>query len=288
MSGEWVRFPNGHIANYIDVQHNISGAERVGMHVVRSEDGGQIFSKPERVGSFDGYEYGYAFDAISDENVTWMLAMTWSYLNGGVGAGLPGGLPRAVHVIRSEDNGRTWSFVRNLTEEFGNLPINESAFVREGDGFLICSRGYDDRARLHLVDRNFALIRQSDLTARHDFIAGYVGRPRLFKRDGNIYLLGRNWTHQSERQTAPRPPGVAGHRTGQQLSLFRIDVADLSASRYILLDNAERRNVTDAYYAMPYFRSLGRLTVINIITYKAYDHAAPSIINLQCIWNELR
>src|SRR5690606_2911942 len=153
--GEWVRFPNGDIANYIDAQQAVRGADRIGLRVVRSTDGGRTFGTVECVGIVDRVEYGYAFNAVSEGRTTWMLAMTFSYLTGGKAAP---GAPRAagaVDIIRSDDDGRRWRFVRSLTQEFGNVPINESAFIRQGRGFLVSTRGYDSRQRLHLTDDTF-------------------------------------------------------------------------------------------------------------------------------------
>src|SRR5262249_37572261 len=80
--GEWVGFPNGDIANYIDVQQPVKPA-RVGMHGTRSTDGGATFGPLERVGVIDGVEYGYPFGFVVEGSTTWMLAMSFSNLKGG-------------------------------------------------------------------------------------------------------------------------------------------------------------------------------------------------------------
>lgn len=54
--GEWVRFANGHVANYIDAQKKENGLARAGLRVVRSTDGGQTFGPVERVGVVEGVE----------------------------------------------------------------------------------------------------------------------------------------------------------------------------------------------------------------------------------------
>src|SRR5258708_6902142 len=81
--GEWIRFPNGDIASYIDAQVPGAATTRAGLRVVRSTDGGKTFGPLERVGAIDGVEYGYAFDHITEGRTTWMLAMTFANLPGG-------------------------------------------------------------------------------------------------------------------------------------------------------------------------------------------------------------
>lgn len=283
--GEWVRFPNGDLANYIDAQQTVVGAERVGLRVVRSTDGGRSFGSLERVGPIDGVEYGYAFDAINEGKTTWMLVMTFSYLQGGRSLHDFRPVAGSVDVVRSDDNGRSWRFVRGLNAEFGNVPINESAFLRHGDGFLVTTRGYDNRQRLHFTDAEFRVRRQIDLTETHPFIASYVGRPRLFARDGRVYLVGRNWT----KSGPPAPPRMTPTGSGpMQLCLFRLDPESLKVASWALLDNADNRNVTDAYYAVPYFRETDGRTLMHLITYKGLDRAPPQIVRITYRWDEVR
>lgn len=153
------------------------------------------------------------------------------------------------------------------------MPINESTFIRHGDGFLVSTRGYDDRQRLHFTDGSFQVLRQRDLTATHALITSHLGRPRLFTRDERIYLLGRNWT---------TPPRV------MQLGLFRIDPATLTVTAHSILDNAEKENVVDGYYAMPYFRGSGLDTLLHVVDYKALQGRQPEIIRHEYRWDEVR
>ena len=271
--GEWVRFPNGDIANYIDAQVPGSPTTRAGLRVVRSTDGGKTFGALERVGRIDGVEYGYAFDALTEGKTTWLLVMTFANLPGGKPAPPARAPAGSVDVIRTDDNGRTWRFVRNLSHEFGDVPINESAFLRSGGGFLVTTRGYDSRERLHLTDGDFRLQRQTDLTATHAFIASHVGRPRLFARDGQVYLLGRNVREKG------RP---------MQLALFRLDVGALAVASWSVLDNAEHARVTDGYYAMPWFRGSGADTTLHLVTYKGRDSQPPDIVHFEFPWDEVK
>ena len=271
--GEWVRFGDGGIANYIDAQAPGRSTTRTGLLVVRSADGGRTFGPPERVGVIDGVEYGYAFDHITEGATTWMLVMTFANLPGGRSVHPQRPHAGPVDVIRSDDHGRTWRLVRGLTREFGDVPINESAFIRHGDGFLVVTRGYDNRARLHFTDAAFRVLRQADLTAAHAFITSHVGRPRLFARDGRVYLLGRNVS------AAGRP---------MQLALFRIDVATLTAASHLVLDNADEARVTDGYYAAPWFRGEGADARLHVVTYRGDAGRPPDLLHLVFRWGDLQ
>lgn len=67
--GEWVKFPNGDIANYIDVQKIVPTPgyrknHRTGIYYSRSQDGGKTFGAMRKMQSVNGIEYGYAFEDI--------------------------------------------------------------------------------------------------------------------------------------------------------------------------------------------------------------------------------
>jgi hypothetical protein len=272
--GEWVRFANGDIANYIDAQVPGKVTTRAGLRVVRSTDGGKTFGPLERVGAVDGVEYGYAFDHITEGPTTWMLAMTFANLLGGKPAPNARAPAGSVDVIRTDDHGKTWRFVRNLSHEFGDVPINESAFIRHGDGFLVTTRGYDSRERLHLTDASFRVVRQTDLTATHGvFLTSHIGRPRLFAREGRVYLLGRNVREKGKPM---------------QLALFRVDTATLAVTSFAVLDNAEHARVTDGYYAVPWFRGTGADTLLHLVTYKGLNGQPPDLVHLAFRWDEVK
>jgi hypothetical protein len=269
--GEWVRFSNGDIANYIDVQ--LTGIKklsyRTGILGCRSRDGGRTFSGLEPLGVIDGVEYGYAFDHATENNTTTMLVMTFEYLAGQRGS---------VDVIKTEDHGSTWHFVKNLSQEFGDIRINESTFVRWGDKFLISTRGYDAAERLHVTDSDFNLIEQVNLTEVYPFIGQEIGRPRLFERDGRFYLMGRNWPVQTDE------------RRVMQQALFRIDPADLTITSYVILDNYEQGLVIDGYYPVPYWQEDDRGVLFNVIDYKSVvsRFPGPNIVRSEFLWDEVR
>ncbi len=264
--GEWVRFPAGDIASYVDAQK--SGSLRSGLCEVRSTDGGKNFTAVRRVGPIDGVEYGYAFDAASNSTTTWMLAMTFANLPGGKPVYKYASQPGSVDVIRSDDNGRNWRFVTSVTRLLGDVPINESSIVCSGDGFIIASRGYDGRAWLLRVDADFRRVAQADLTASNPRLKS-VDRPRLFSRDGNFYLLGRNRLGRRE----------------SELAMFRFDPQTLEVIRHVVLDHASDRSPGDSFYAQPYWLSRDGQTLLHVITYKQTTGPGPDIIRLEFDWD---
>jgi hypothetical protein len=275
--GELTRLPDGTVALYLDVQsvgwdgrHYRSGAE-----VYRWLAAEGKFGAAEALAPINGVLYGYPFDFVSEGRTTWQLIMAFGYH-------LPGGR-WSVDVVRSEDAGHSWRFVRNLAEEFGGLKINESGFARHGDGFIVATRGYDRVARLHRSDGDFRVRRQVDLSGKHPLINNLIGRPRVFVRDGQGYLIGRNWT----RPTSPTAAGRAGANP-MQLCLIRFDPETLAVSSVVVLDNADHQNVSDGYYAVTTFAGEGAQTLLHVFTYKAMGGKPPDIVRFDYRWAEVR
>lgn len=273
---ELARHPDGSIALYIDVQsigwdnrHYRSGAE-----VMHWDNTSRKFGEARPLGVVGGIVYGYPLDFISEGSVTWQIIMAFGYHQ-------PGGR-WSVDALRSGDNGRSWSFVRNLTEEFGGIRANESAFVRHGDGFIVTTRGYDRVERLHRTDLNFRVQHQVDLTGNYPFLNSYVGRPRLFIHEGQGYLIGRNWTRPVGASSGGAAPSE------MQLCLFRFDLETLAVTSCVILDNAENKKVTDGYYAVTTFSGTGDQTTLHVFTYKALNQQPPDIVRLDFRWSDIR
>ncbi|MDG2169999.1 MAG: sialidase family protein [Opitutales bacterium] len=259
--GEWIRFPNGTLGTFIDA-HVINEKNkhiRIGLRYALSEDNGKTFGPLKSVGVVDGVEYGYLFDSVTIGKRLYALIMTFEYLAGG---------RRTVDALYTEDNGETWNFIRNLSEEFGNISINESGLIPYKDGFIVVTRGYDSMARLHRVDKEFNLIKETNLTEITHSITSYVGRPRLFEYGGAYFLIGRN-----------RRSADSGTR--MELGLMRIDPESLTVDKQFVLDNVEQGKVTDGYYPFPILVESGGRTLLNVFDYRAILGNSPDIIRLQ-------
>lgn len=266
--GELARLPDGTIAVYIDVQevghdnrHYRSGAE-----LFRWDAARQGFVGPEAFPVVNGITYGYPFDFISEGTTTWQLSMTFGY---------QAGRRWSVDALRSDDSGRSWQFVRNLTAEFGNLKLNESGFTRHGAGFIVATRGYDSKQRLHRTDREFRVLQSETITGTYPFINAHIGRPRVWIRDGHGYLLGRNRT-------------TAVANDPMQLALIRFHPETLAVTGCVILDNAANERVTDGYYAVPVYSERDGKTVFQVFTYKGINNAPCDLLRLDYDWNDVK
>ncbi len=292
-NGEFVRFGNGDIACYIDVQQpgreaGSNEATRLGLIEFRSKDNGSTFSDVGRIGLVDGVEYGYAFDSITEGPTTWMLAMTFANLPGG--RSISPTRPKAGHVavLRSDDYGKNWRRVKDLTETFKS-PLNESAFMRYQDGFLFVCRPYANEQPVVVTDAEFTVRRRVDLVAKYDFIAQGMGRPRVFTRDGRVYILARNTFKDTATLIAPRPVTSAGQVVNRaKLGLFRLNPETLVIEKHVILDNAENQRVASAYYATPYWATKKGHTYFNVVTYKQITGRMPDIVRFEYDWDEVK
>jgi hypothetical protein len=259
--GEWIRFPNGTIGTFIDalIINEKNEHIRIGLRYALSTDNGKTFGPLRSMGIVDGVEYGYLFDSVTIGQRLYALNMTFEYLAGG---------RRSVDAMHTDDNGATWHFINNLSQEFGDVRINESSLIEYQGGFIVATRGYDNQQRLHQVDKQFKLKHQTNLTKITPTIASYVGRPRLFRIEDKLFLIGRN-------RRASKP----GARI--ELGLMRIDPDALTVEKQWVLDNIEQENVTDGYYPFPILVEDGARTLLNVFDYKALNGHSPDIIRLQ-------
>ncbi len=266
--GELARLPDGSVAVYIDVQEvgHDSRHYRVGAEMFRWDAAQRTFVGPEAFPVVSGITYGYPFDFVSEGRTTWQLSMTFGYQPG---------RRWSVDALRSDDAGRSWKFVRNLTAEFGDLKLNESGFTRHGDGFIVATRGYDSKQRLHRTDREFRVRESATLTGAYPFINSHIGRPRVWVREGHGYLLGRN----RSTQVASDP---------MQLALIRFNPETLAVTGCAILDNAANERVTDGYYAVPIYSERNGRTVLHVFTYKGINNAPCDLIRLDYDWNDVK
>ncbi|MSU72692.1 MAG: hypothetical protein EXS43_10170 [Opitutus sp.] len=275
-------FGDGALGMFTDLQTTGDDGRhyRAGMRSAFSSDRGATFGPWQELGQINGVEYGYPFDFIVEGNTAYMLAMVFGYRPGA---------RWSVDVLKSTDHGRSWGFIRNLKQEFGGFPINESGFVRHGAGFIVATRGYDHAVRLQHTDGEFRLQRQVDLTQTCAYVKDSIGWPRLFTRDGRYYLLGRNWTETPATKLEMRPAGFPGIPDNQQLCLLRFDPDTLAVERVVVLDNdGGHLPVIDGYYGVPYWQEREGRVWFDTITYRAIGLNQPSLVRLEFDWNEVR
>ncbi len=255
---ELMRMPDGTLYNYVDQQ--IGGTkDRMGVRVFKSTDDGDSFTDEGAFPQVGSYSYGYFFDDYNDHGTVYMLAMSFPELTGG---------QRAVHVIKTTDNGATWSYVRNLRTEFG-FAFNESSIEKVDDGFIIIARGDDQVTRIVKTDDSFNLVAQSNWTATYSAI-NYIGRPKLFTVGEDFYLLSRN---------------IEGSTT--HLVIYKLNPETLELETYSILDS-NTFSAGDSYYAEPYLITKSGDTYLHVITYqKASSSDRPNIVRYELNWDGL-
>ncbi|GAA4445437.1 hypothetical protein GCM10023091_37130 [Ravibacter arvi] len=273
-----VKTADGTVRLYTDMQNQGQDNKnyREGMHFSVLEKDGRSAQAWKKLPEIGGIEYGYPFDFIVEGKTVYMLAMSFGYRPGSTWS---------VAVLRSDDGAATWKFVKDITAALGGGPINESSFVRAGNDFLVVCRGYPGQStRIARFDSRFNLLKVADLTGSDKALSNYIGWPRIFLRDGQVYVLGRIW---------PNLTGQPSHSKGMEnsrLGLIRIDPATLTIKNVSLLDNADGLlPVKDGYYAAPYWQTVGEETWFNTVTYRSLGTAdAPDIIRFAFLWEEVK
>lgn len=273
-----VKTADGVIRLYTDMQNQGQDNKnyREGMHYSSLAPDDRTTKEWKKLPEINGIEYGYPFDFIVEGKTVYMLAMSFGYRPGATWS---------VAVLRSDDGAGSWRFVKDITEALGGGPINESSFVRTGSDFLVVCRGYaGQRTRIARFDDRFNLLKVADLTGNDKALSHYIGWPRIFLKDSQLYVLGRMWPNLPGE---PLPP--AGMKSSR-LGLIRVDQSSLEINKVSLLDNADGlQPVNDAYYAAPYWQQSGGETWFNTITYRSAGTAgAPDIIRLAFPWDEVK
>ena len=281
---ELIQTPNGDIVAYIDVQRvTDSGQTRFGIKEIRSTDGGDTWKTLASDGTYksvnevgkheykvlkdnEGIIYGYVFDEATVDGTVYMLAMSFPDF-----ASAPG---RSVHVIKSSDNGATWTHVKNLTTTFG-IAFNESSIEACDGGFIVnCRKDSDGKKGVsYRTDMSFNVIVEEDYSDYADVIVT-THRPKIIEENGKYYLLGRNAVAQSV-YTA--------------LALYEIDPLTLRPLNYIELHSLSGHTYQHSYYAEYYLQEdeNGRV-FFNVITYDdSRNKNYPDIVRYEYLWEEL-
>jgi hypothetical protein len=255
---EILQMPNGDVVVYVDRQ-TPGNKERMGLVELRSSDHGMTWKDKGVVGLIDGIEYGYAFDDYIEGNTVYVLWMTFPELKGSGGK-------RSVHVLKSTDNGKSWTDVKDLTATFGKA-FNECTLEKYHNKFLIVGR-LDEKslAMIFETDNNFNLIKQLSLSSVYSCI-GSIGRPKLFIRDGSYYFISRN---------------------NGYLFFYRINPKTLEIEKYAKLYKKPGRSSGDAHYAEPYFQQRDDKTYLNVIDYFPVTGPLPEIVRFEYKWADFR
>lgn len=261
---ELVKMPNGDIVCYLDTQKpSGSSTVRYGIKQFRSTDNGLSWVETDGLVDDLGIEYGYTFDDAIIGNDIYMIVMTFPELE-------DKGHGRSVHMIKSSDNGSSWTHLKDLNDEFG-FSFNESSIEVYQDGFFMVLRGDDNITRAFITDIDCNLIVWRSLSSEYDCIAN-IGRPKLFIENGNYYLMCRNVLSS----------------TSAELALYKLKVDTIEIVEHTQLDLASVNYTRDTYYAEYYMQSKNDELYFNVITYRPSSKSGdPNIIRLEYKWNEI-
>lgn len=279
---ELMKMPNGDLVIYLDVQRvdPADPKQRYGIKEIRSTDNGTTWKVRAADGTYKSVEdvakheymrltdaqgiiYGYTFDDVTVDGTVYMLAMSFPEL-----AEYPG---RSVHLIKSNDNGASWTHVKNLSVEF-NLAFNESTLESYGNGFIInCRPDANNTPKSFFVDINGNMVTAFDYVGYQDLIK-QTNRPKLFVEGGRYYLLGRNILN--------------GTTT---LCLYEIDPVTLAPLTYIELKDLPNRKYYHSFYAEYYLQTDSNgITYFNVITYDdSRNEGYPDIVRYEYRWEEI-
>lgn len=248
---------------------------RVGMHFTSGHGVVKTVDAWKPLPLIEGIEYGYPLDFIAEEKTVYMLAMSFGYR--------PGSL-WSVAVLKSVDGAKSWKKIQNISEALGGGPINESCFTKVGSDFVVVSRGYPGQeTKIARFDKDFKIKQVVDLTGVGKPLEGYIGWPRIYYRDNQLYVIGRLRT----QVVNPQDKLLVGKQ--KRLGLLKIDPATLNLSQIAFLDNEDGLGeVMDGYYAGVYWQKSEGETWFNAVTYRSEGKNPPDIIRLAFKWDEVR
>ncbi|MCT1526045.1 hypothetical protein [Sphingobacterium hotanense] len=271
------RFPNGHIYYFADMQ-NRGWDGRNYRSSMRFTDGNKEGFQMKgwmELPLANGREFSYPFDIIYEGSKIYMLAMSFGYRPGN---------SWSVSVLESHDEGQSWNLKADLTKILGNGAFNESSFLKDGKDFVVVLRGYGNQATtLARFDNNFTLLKKVELTGENKLLPNYIGWPRIFQKENNLYIIGRIWNKSAI-------PSKKYEMQNSSLGLLRINKKSFDVENISLLDNPQVESVLkDGYYAGFYWQPKLNESFFNVITYRAFSGAeAPDIIRLEYKWNEVK
>lgn len=274
-----VRFPDDTIYYFADMQNRGWDGRnyRTAMQYTNAGMNGLTTNVWQELPLAGGREFSYPFDFIVEGNTIYMLAMSFGYRPGD---------SWSVSILSSEDAGRSWTLKADLSEKLNNGAFNESSFIKDGDDFIVVLRGYTGQSTtIARFDKNFNLIKSTQLTGDDEILPNYIGWPRLFQREGNLYVIGRVW-NKSAIKDLQKGYGMEN----SSLGLLKLDKNTFEISKICLLDNGQVENkLKDGYYAGYYWQNLKGESLFNVVTYRANSDAqAPDIIRLEYKWDEVK
>ncbi len=284
---EIAMMPNGDIVVYLDRQTEEYNFDSVGVRLLRSTDGGATWkldpgnTEDEATNNddyallqdTDGVQYFSTYDDAVVGDTIYELAIT----GGSHGNTLPGydkynNGAAAVHVIKSTDNGYTWEHVMDVTAACGTS-INESSLEPLDDGgfFFVC-RGYDEKTTIFTTDADFNITKKSIVSDEYSCIQ-YIGRPKIFKKDGEYYLVCRNV-----------PQGGK-----EELAFYKFDVENLVPETYVIIDDTPTTaRAGNGHYSEPFFVERDGVEYIDFISYTNAYTCNPDIVRYELKWDEVK
>ncbi len=292
---ELAKMPNGDIVAFLDRQTATAELTSIGVKQYRLKydaetgtyadewvfDPGNTEDEPTNNDEFallqdtDGVQYFSTFDDAVVGDTIYELAITGgSHANTLAGYDKYNNGDTAVHVIKSTDNGYTWEHVMNVTEASG-MSINESSLEPLDDGgfFFVC-RGYDLKTTVFTTDADFNITNKSVVSDEYSCIQ-YIGRPKIFKKDGEYYLVCRN----------------VRSGANEELALYKFDVENLAPETYVVIEEPMTTASSlggHGHYAEPFFVEKDGVEYLNLINYTNAYTGNPDIVRYELLWDEVK